>query len=109
MKAQPKFKMFDKVIALGCPIKFEITAIDFDDENKKFQYSSKSCDQYYDEDEIELYTEPKLKITLHEYLVNSGFYGEGYIILFFQNDETFKKFYKNDPIIKTGRSVEVEQ
>lgn len=56
-----------------------------------------------------LYEDQKKKTVLHEYLIKRQDYlGGAYFIELFESDELFKKWWRNNPIIKTGRTVEVE-
>lgn len=71
----------------------------------KYPYSLNFCNLY----EWELYQEPKKKIVLSEYLVKFSYAaGELYTPYFFVSDEEFKNYCQNNPIIKTGRTIEVE-
>lgn len=51
-----------------------------------------------------IYEEPKPKTVLHEYLVKLV---GGFCVELHRDDESFKRVNPNNPIIKTGRSVEV--
>lgn len=51
-----------------------------------------------------IYEESKPKTVLHEYLVKLV---GGFCVELHRDDESFKRVNPNNPIIKTGRSVEV--
>lgn len=54
-----------------------------------------------------IYEEPKPKTVFYEYLV-PHFVGESFSTRFYKSDSQFKTFWRNHPIIKTGRTIEVE-
>lgn len=58
-------------------------------------------------DTWELYQEPKQKTVLHEYLVAS-FRSRIFVNYYLKSDEEFSKEFPRYPIIKTGRTIEVE-
>ena len=53
----------------------------------------------------ELYQEPKQKTVLSEYIIKS--FSNGFTSYYFKSDEGFLTQF-NGPIIKTGRTIEVE-
>ena len=53
----------------------------------------------------ELCQEPKQKTVLHEYIIKS--FSNGFTSYYFKSDEGFLTQF-NGPIIKTGRTIEVE-
>ena len=53
----------------------------------------------------ELYQEPKQKTVLSEYIIKS--FSNGFTNYYFKSDEDFLTQF-NGPIIKTGRTIEVE-
>ena len=55
----------------------------------------------------ELYQEPKQKTVLHEYLIAS-FRSSIFVNYYLKSDEEFLKEFPRYPIIKTGRTIEVE-
>lgn len=55
----------------------------------------------------ELYQEPKQKTVLHEYLVSS-FSSSIFVNYYLKSGEEFSKQFPGRPIIKTGRTIEVE-
>ena len=64
------------------------------------------------DDRWELYQEPKKKTVLHEYLVSSylvsSFSSSIFVNYYLKLGEEFSKQYPGRPIIKTGRTIEVE-
>ena len=66
------------------------------------EYSGWSLESY----DWSLYEDQKKKTVLHEYLVRHYF--DFFSPRYLENDETFKLNWPNDPIIKTGRTVDVE-
>ena len=65
------------------------------------------CCPFYITAHWELYQEPKQKTVLHEYLVSS-FSSSIFVNYYLKSDEEFSKQFPRHPIIKTGRTIEVE-
>lgn len=77
----------------------EYGAVGFFQDGHPYSYIFCSTDRW------ELYQEPKKKNILNEYIIKS--FSNGFTSYYFKSDEDFLTQF-NGPIIKTGRTIEVE-
>lgn len=77
----------------------EYGAVGFFQDGRPFSYIFCRHDRW------ELYQEPKQKTVLSEYIIKS--FSNGFTSYYFKSDEDFLTQF-NGPIIKTGRTIEVE-
>lgn len=98
---QPKFKFGDLVYYKNNP--FKVSQIKSYDNS--FAYRDADNESWYDEKSISLYTEPKPKVKLYEYLICT--YGV-WITQPFESDEEVLSTYKKAKFQRIGREFEVD-